>query len=68
VINASLSQKVGKEEEAQQGLYKYNPKMKKAFQASTVVSQLTGNRFIMPLTQNYEVDVPKVSRAGDCYC
>lgn len=56
----SFLEEVGKEEEARQGLYKYNPKMKKVFQVSNIVSQLTGNRFIMPLTKNYELsDVPK---------
>ena len=58
-------QEVGKEEEAQQGLYRYNPKMKKVFQASNIVAQLTGSRFIMPLTQNYELsDIPKVQPEG----
>ncbi|KAL5254751.1 hypothetical protein ACHWQZ_G014254 [Mnemiopsis leidyi] len=56
----SLLEEVGKEEEANQGLYRYNPKMKKVFQASNIVAQLTGSRFIMPLTQNYELsDLPK---------
>ena len=37
--------------------------MKKVFTASNVIAQLTGNRFIMPLTQNYEItDVGKVRR------
>ena len=37
--------------------------MKTVFTASNVIAQLTGNRFIMPLTQNYEItDVGKVRR------
>ena len=59
---------MGKEEEALQGLYSYNPKMKKVFQVSNVVANLTGNRFIMPLTQNYELPgLSKVSSVA-LYC